>query len=405
MPSFKYRARDLQGAALDGVLEGSHAGDVAAQLERKGLVPTSIDEMKTASEFSPLRFKAKVSIELLIMFSRQMHALLSAGVPITRAIRGLAESSRSVYFEEALLDIGRRLESGVELNRALSAHSDIFPGIYVALIRVGEETGKLEEAFVRLAVHLEREREAKRRFKQATRYPVFLLLAIVLAVVFINLWVIPGFDSLFSKFGSELPLATRILVGVSEFFQHYSIVMFVMLIFLGGAFWLWLNTEQGALTWHKTIIKLPIIGELIRYIALSRFAHSFAMVVRAGMPITDGLSIASTASGNHWVMRNILRMREVIERGESLYPAALISGIFTNMVLQMIAVGEESGKLDILLEEVAQFYDEEVDYSLKTLADVIEPVLIVAMGGVVLILALGVALPIWELGQAAMGSR
>lgn len=404
MPSYRYQARDSKGTAQSGVLDGIRAGDIAAQLEAQGLVPTEIDEQRAAISANLFQFKASVSAELLIMFSRQMHALLSAGVPITRAIRGLAESNRSIQFQEALLDIGRRLETGIELNRAFSAYPEVFPSIYVALIRVGEETGKLEDAFVRLAVHLEREREAKRRFKQATRYPLFLLLAIVLATVFINLWVIPGFDSLFSKFGSELPLATRVLVGVSEFFQHYSIVMFAGLILLGGAFLLWLNTEQGAMTWHKNIIKLPVVGELIRYIALSRFAHSFSMVVRAGMPITEGLSIASTASGNQWVMRNILKMREVIERGESLYPAALISGVFTNMVLQMIAVGEESGKLDVLLEEVAQFYDEEVDYSLKTLADVIEPVLIVAMGGVVLILALGVALPIWELGQAAMGS-
>ncbi len=405
MPSYKYRARDAKGYALDGTLQGSRDSEVAGQLERKGLTPTSIEEIKPSILLGALQLKNSVSVELLIMFSRQMHALLSAGVPITRAIRGLAESNRSEQFQEALLDIGRRLESGLELNRALSMHSDIFPGIYVALIRVGEETGKLEEAFVRLALHLEREREARRRFKQATRYPLFLMIAIILAVVFINLWVIPGFDSLFSKFGSELPLATRILVAVSSFFQHYSIVMFTGLIFLGGTFWLWLNTEEGALSWHKNIINIPVVGELLRYIALSRFAHSFAMVVRAGMPITEGLSIASTASGNRWIMRNLVRMREVIERGESLYPAALVSGIFTNMVLQMIAVGEESGKLDVLLEEVAQFYDEEVDYSLKTLADVIEPILIVAMGAVVLVLALGVALPIWELGQAAMGSR
>lgn len=404
MPSYRYQARDSKGASQSGVLEGIRAGDIAAQLEAQGLIPTAIDEQRASISANLFQFKASVSLELLIMFSRQMHALLSAGVPITRAIRGLAESNRSVPFQEALLDIGWRLETGVELNRAFNAYPEIFPSIYVALIRVGEETGKLDDAFQRLAVHLEREREAKRRFKQATRYPLFLLLAIVLATVFINLWVIPGFDNLFSKFGSELPLATRVLVGVSEFFQHYSIVMFAGLILLGGAFLLWLNTEQGALAWHKNIIKLPVVGELIRYIALSRFAHSFSMVVRAGMPITEGLSIASTASGNHWVKRNILNMREVIERGESLYPAALISGVFTNMVLQMIAVGEESGKLDVLLEEVAQFYDEEVDYSLKTLADVIEPILIVAMGGVVLILALGVALPIWELGQAAMGS-
>jgi len=403
MPSFNYQARKEDGSAVIGVLEAVRAVDVASQLERQGLVPVVIEEQsnKRAPFFG---LTQQVSTELLIMFSRQMHALLSAGVPITRAIKGLSEANRSKLFRTVLADISRRLESGVELNLALRSHADVFPPLYVSMIKVGESTGHIEESFKRLAAHLEREREAKRRFKQVTRYPVFLLVAIVFALGFINIWVIPGFESLFSKYEADLPFATQLLIGVSDFVLDYGALLFGASVLFVSALYAWLNTDRGALLFDKVLLRLPVLGSLLRYIALSRFAHSFSMVVQAGVPITSGLSIASNASGNRWIERNILRMRSAIERGESLYPAALISGVFTSLVLQMIAVGEESGKLDKLLEEVAQFYDDEVDYNVKTLTDVIEPVLIVAMGIMVLILALGVALPIWDLGQAAMGS-
>lgn len=404
MPSFRYQARNDEGIAVIGELDAARALDVASQLERQGLVPVDIEE-QSKHRAQLFGFKPRVSTELLIMFSRQMHALLSAGVSITSAIKGLAEANRSKLFRSVLSDLSRRLESGVELHIALQSHTDVFPELYVAMVRVGENTGHLEESFKHLATHLEREREAKRRFKQVTRYPLFLLLAIVFALGFINAWVIPGFESLFSKYQADLPFATQMLIGVSDFVLRYGVLMLASFGLLFGAFYSWLQTERGTVLFERGILRLPVVGGLLRYIALSRFAHSFSMVMQAGVPITNGLTIASGACGNKWIERCIARMRSAIERGESLYPAALISGVFTNLVLQMIAVGEESGKLDKLLEEVAQFYDDEVDYSVKTLTDVIEPVLIVAMGVMVLILALGVALPIWDLGQAAMGGR
>ncbi|MCH2158816.1 MAG: type II secretion system F family protein [Oleiphilaceae bacterium] len=405
MPSFEYRARDQKGALHHGVMEAAHGADVARAMKQRDLLPVSIEALETRRKELALPSRKKVSSEILIMFSRQMYALLAAGVPITKAILGLAEASRSSTFRRTLLDVSQRLESGTELNLAFQAHREVFSDLYITMVRVGESTGKLEESFHKLAEHLEREREAKRRFKQVTRYPLFLFLAIITALLFINVWVIPEFQGLFSKFDSDLPFATQVLVSSAEFFHDYAWLLVLFALISGAVFWQWVNTTEGALRWSRFVLKVPVLGTLLRYIALSRFVHSFAMVVRAGMPITEGLIISGYASGNPWIAKRISRMRTAIERGESLYPAALISGVFTSLVLQMLAVGEESGNLDVLLEEVAQFYDEEVDYSLKTLTDVIEPTLIIAMGLVVLMLALGVALPIWDLGQAAMGGN
>ena len=404
MPSYSFIGRDAQGERVQGVVEALSENEVASIIESQNCTPVKIDIDSISSagpSFVP-RPRLANNSDLLIMYCRQMHALLGSGVPITRAIRGLADASQSLSFRGTLYDVSRSLEAGIELSVAMRAHASVFPSLFVSLIKVGENTGRLEHAFLKLAEHLERERESARRFKQATRYPAFLMIAITLALTVISVWVIPSFESLFAKFDSELPLATRFLIGLAQGVERYGIVVLFLVVVLFFVWLIWSRSDSGRLAWHRLLLRVPVIGNLLKHIALSRFVRSFAMVVKAGMPINEGISISASAAGNAWVEYRVGKMRSAIERGEALYPAAFMTGIFTNLVLQMIAVGEESGRLDDLLEDVAQFYDEEVDYKLKSLAELIEPLLIVAMGAMVLILALGVALPLWDLGSAAM---
>ncbi|MDZ7887985.1 MAG: type II secretion system F family protein [Pseudomonas sp.] len=408
MATFRYSGRNAEGAKVAGIVDGNSAEAVASELLGQSITPLTIeaqnavdaDVFASIGEF--LRRK-HVDLDELIIFCRQMYSLAKAGVPIIRAIAGLGESNRNLYFREVLQKVRSDLEGGVSMAVALNAHPKVFGTLFVSMISVGENTGQLDQAFRQLASYLELERETRKRIKQATRYPLFVLSAMAVALTVINLFVIPAFSKVFAQFQAQLPLPTRILIATSQFFQDY---WWLLALLLGGslyAFFKWIETEAGALKWDQLKLRLPIVGGIFERIALARFTRTFAMMYKAGVPLLQTLSINSASVGNKYIGQAILGMRESVERGEALTRSASASGLFTPLVLQMMAVGEETGALDDLFVEVADFYEQEVDYDLKQLADAIEPILIVAMGVMVLILALGVFLPMWELASAAKG--
>lgn len=408
MATFRYSGRNAEGVKVAGIVDGNSAEAVASELLGQSITPLTIeaqnavdaDVFASIGEF--LRRK-HVDLDELIIFCRQMYSLAKAGVPIIRAIAGLGESNRNLYLREVLQKVRSDLEGGVSMAVALNAHPKVFGTLFVSMISVGENTGQLDQAFRQLASYLELERETRKRIKQATRYPLFVLSAMAVALTVINLFVIPAFSKVFAQFQAQLPLPTRILIATSQFFQDY---WWLLALLLGGslyAFFKWIETEAGALKWDQLKLRLPIVGGIFERIALARFTRTFAMMYKAGVPLLQTLSINSASVGNKYIGQAILGMRESVERGEALTRSASASGLFTPLVLQMMAVGEETGALDDLFVEVADFYEQEVDYDLKQLADAIEPILIVAMGVMVLILALGVFLPMWELASAAKG--
>tara|TARA_R110001592_G_scaffold363077_1_gene680039 strand:+ start:5216 stop:6442 length:1227 start_codon:yes stop_codon:yes gene_type:complete len=407
MAKFKYQGRDSKGTSVDGILEVGSANAAATELAKKGITPIKIvehaDKSASMSSMNIQIFKSKVSLDELIIFCRQMNALTRAGIPIIRAMKGLADSTTSELLKSTLYDVARRLESGINLASSMQAHSNLFSELFISMIHVGENTGQLETAFKRLSENLEMERDTIKRIKSATRYPTMVISAIFIALFIVNLFVIPKFASVFAKFGADLPLPTQILVATSNFCLDYWGFIIGGIIGAIYGFKQWVKTDKGAYTWDKKKLTLPIVGILFEQISMSRFTRNFAMMLSAGMPITHALAIAAEATGNKYIGSKIIGMKVGIERGDTLLRTARATGIFTPLVLQMIAVGEETGSVDELLNEVADFYDEEADYSLKRLSEAIEPILIVAMGGIVLVLALGVFLPIWDLGKAAMG--
>ncbi len=405
---FSYRGKDSRGTVQQGAMAAPNADAAASDLMRRGITPLSIKEVQQSDslvarlEKSPL-FRKKISLDELIVFCRQMYALTKAGIPLIRTMRGLADTTRSPELGEVLDDVTTRLEGGSTMATAMQAHPKVFPDLFIAMIHVGENTGQLDQAFKRLSDILELERDTKRRLSQALRYPTFVLIALFGALMVVNFLVIPKFASVFSKLGADLPFLTQVLVGTSNFLLAYWYFMLAAMIAGFIALKQWKNTDQGREIWDRYKLRVPIIGPLLELITLSRFARNLASMLSAGMPVTNALSVVADATDNAWISRHIKDMRQGIERGESLLRTARQSDMFTPLILQMIAVGEETGSVDEMLVNVADFYDEDVDYGLKRLAESIEPILIVSMGVLVLILALGVFLPIWDLGSAAMG--
>jgi len=405
LPRFRYRARSAHGDALEGFLEAPSAEAAAAQLMNTGAVPVEIVEAPQRqgplAALSERLGTRRPDLVDLVMFTRQMYTLTRAGVPIIRAIRGLAESTRNPTMATALDDIADTLESGRDLATALGRHPDIFPPLYVSIVHVGENTGRLEEAFEQLARHLELEKETRDRIKQALRYPTFVIVAMAVALGIVNLFVIPAFARVYASFRLELPLATRILIAVSDFTVQAWPWLLAGLVAAVVAVRLWLQSEAGRRQWDRWKLKLPVVGDIVLRATLARIARAFAMVQRSGVPIIQGITLVARGAGNAFVAERVLMMRNAIERGESLLRAASATGLFTPLVLQMIAVGEETGAVDELLDEVGGFYEREVDYDLRNLSQTIEPILIVMMGVLVLVLALGVFLPMWDLVQIA----
>jgi len=405
MPDFQYTGRDSNGEKVTGQLAAANQAGAMSQLQTKKIIITGITEATVEKKSIEFSFSVKkITLDDQVLLTRQLYALTKAGIPIIRALNGLAESTDHPRLAEVLNSIAGSITSGSELATAFRQFPKIFSPIFVSMIHVGENTGRLDLAFQKLTAHLELERETKKRIKSATRYPLFVVSAITLAMTIINVMVIPSFASVFAKMGADLPLATQILIASSEFTINYW--WLILIVTVGGGFaWLrFIKTPDGLLWWDTKKLRLPLFGSLFKRIALSRFSRSFAMMLASGVPILKALSIVSESVGNKSIGVAVEDMSRGIERGERLTSTAAATGLFTPLVLQMMAVGEETGAVDTLLDDVADFYEEEIDYELKQLADSIEPILLVFLGGLVLVLALGVFLPIWDL-SGAMGAK
>lgn len=407
MPVFQYRGRNPRGELVQGRLEGADTGAIADQLLNTGVTPVDIRGAGVAVEgLAPewLRrmFTPRVATIDVMLFSRQIYTLLRAGVPILRALASLQESSTNPTMTEVIQDLRESLDSGRELSVALRRHPKVFSAFYVSLVRVGEMTGHLDDVFLRLFHYLEFEKDMRDRIRAALRYPSFVIIAMVLAIALINIIVIPVFKRVFEGFGAELPGVTRILIAGSDLTVAYWPLMVAMVGVAAVGFRFWTATESGRYLWDKYKLRLPIAGELILKGTLSRFARSFSLAVKSGVPMVQGLAIVSDVVDNAYIGQRIDQMLEGVERGESITRTAAAAGIFTPVVMQMIAVGDETGEIDDLMLEVAEMYDREVDYQVKNLAAQIEPILIVFLGILVTILALGVFLPIWDLGRVAL---
>ena len=413
LSEFSYRGRGSDGQLVEGTVQAASRSAVLKQIKQQNIIDTNIEEGKSKTitkgsgaksglslDVSQLFKKRKVDTDEMIMFSRQMYALTRSGIPLIRAINGLADATRSPVLGEVLHEITRSLTQGTTLSNAFRAHPKIFGDLFIAMIRMGETTGRLDSAFKQLIDHLELEKDTKKKITAATRYPMIVTIFIFIALFIINIFVVPQFSNIFSKLGADLPLPTILLIATSNFMLKFWWLILGIIVVSVGYFIHWKKTPEGHLKWDKFILKVPILGGVFERVALGRFARPFAMMLEAGVPLLQALSVTSRTVGNEHIGKGIEGMLYGIERGESLLTTASSSGMFNSLILQMIAVGEETGNVSDLLVDIADFYDQEVEYDLKRMAESLEPILLIFMGGMVLVLALGVFLPMWELGAA-----
>lgn len=404
MPDYRYKARQNDGTLITGHLEADSAHAAAQVLSNRGLIPvhieTAVVEQDLLEQFNAWQALRTLGINDLILFSRQMYGLTKAGVPLTRALASLAESCRNLAMKQALLDISQQLASGRSMSQAMSQYPKIFPILMVSIINVGEATGNLEQAFLQISHYMEREKHTSTQVKSALRYPTMVIIAIAIAMIIVNIYVIPAFKGVFEKIGAELPWQTKLLLSISDFVVSHGLHLLGGLAAIIVIAAKYLQSPGGLENWHRLQLRIPAIGNIIEQATMERFARSFAMVLASGVPLLQGISIVSQAVGNVYIGNKLYRMRIGIEKGDSISRMARSIGLFPPLVVQMIIVGEESGNIAEMLQHVAEFYEGEIDQSIKNLSSVIEPFLIVIIGIMVLILALGIFLPIWNLSTS-----
>jgi MSHA biogenesis protein MshG len=407
MPEFAYRGRDASGELIVGVLEGASSSAVADHLFSTGITPVHIAEQHVpgpkAGELKISLRARKVGLPDLMVFCRQMYTLLKAGVPIMRALAGLQESSTNPELNRVVTDVREKLEAGQELSIGMSAHPAVFSTFMINMLRVGELTGRLDEVFLRLYEFFAFEKKLNDDVRGAMRYPLIVICAVAIALFIVNIFVIPAFGRMFASLNAQLPLMTRILLWTSQFFVAYWPFMLVGIAAIGYGFRAFVRTPAGRHRWDWFKLRLPLLGTLIYKATLAKFSRSFALAGKSGVPIVQALSLVANVVENAYLAGKILGMREGIERGESVLRTAVNAGIFDTLVLQMVAVGEETGEMNALMSEIADMYEREVTIEVDGLAAKAEPVLLVLMGSLVLVLALGVFLPMWDMVSAARG--
>ncbi len=400
MPNFRYRVRDRQGKALDGVVEGSSVQNVSQALSRQGYIPIQVSEVRGDSGpgLDLLAFlRQKVKLAERNLFSRQLWTLQRAGVPLLNSLNSLRDQARSPYLRKVIVRLIKDLEAGDSFSTALSRFPDAFDRMYVNMVRSGEASGKLDEVLLHLAEMGEFEAETRERVKAATRYPIITFMSLIVAFITVVTFVIPKFSAIYTQFTHKLPLPTRILMGINRAVREDWALLAVGGVALIFVFRYVLGTARGRYLWDLLKIRMPVFGPLFFNLQMSRFARILAELLASGVPILQALQLVSEAIGNSVIRRALRDIQESVNEGKGMSEPMRRSGLFAPMVYQMVAVGEQSGKTDELLRHVADHYQAQASYMMKNLTSLIEPLLILLIGGLVVLLATGVFLPMWDL--------
>lgn len=398
MPIFHYKAINEFGLPSKGTLESSGPDAVAAHLTKLGFTPISIEKGSSLffSQFTFIDFE-RITHQDLIIFTRQLATLINAGIPFLSCMESLVEQTENKNLKKVIMQIKKDVEGGQFFSDALKKHPKVFSPIFINMIRAGEVAGVLDEILDRLAQLLEHEEETKARINVATRYPKIVLLALVAAFGVLMTFVIPKFAVLYSKVDVALPLPTRLMIALSDGFQNYWFIL------LGTCLAAWffirryLATETGRFKWDSLKLKLPVFGPIFLKVALSRFTRVFGTLTRSGLPILQTLETVSTTVGNSLISQVIHTLEESARQGKGLVQPMRASGIFPPLVTNMVAVGEETGRMEEMMFKVSDYYDKELEYSVKNLSASLEPILLVVIGGAVLFMALAIFLPWWNM--------
>ena len=398
MPNYRYKGRDKFSKPVSGIMAAEDENAVAIKLSQLGFTPISITETEESGHGDKILGAAiRVKFSDLNMFTRQLATLQKAGLPILLSLSALRQQTENKILKEIITQINRDIESGNSLSGALEKYPRIFNALYINMVASGEASGKLDEVLERLATLSEHDEGIRLRIKSATRYPIIVVVAMAVAFMVLTTLVVPRYAKIYAQFTTALPLPTQILIGI-----NYAITKFWwLLIIIGGIIYFlfkrYINTKAGRFAWDGFKLRVPIFGQLILKLSISRFTRITGTLMRSGIPVLKILDISSGSTGNEVISKAIINIKNNVAEGKGMSEPMKISGLFPPIVTQMVAVGEDTGKLDELLIHVSNYYDEQVDYTVNNLTSLIEPILIFVLGLGVLFMALGIFLPMWNL--------
>ena len=405
MPSFAYTAFNAGGSAVSGTIEADSPEMAAELLFSKGYVPSTVKENKTVSESGlKARFRkltGRVPAKDLIIFTKQFRSMLQAGVPLMRLLQVLEAQTQNSTLKRAIIDISVHIKEGSTLHTALEKNSHVFSTLYYSMVKAGEISGNVPEVLARLIYIIEHEARIKADIKSALQYPIMVTIALVIAFFVLLTFVVPKFASMFDRAGLTLPLPTKIALGLYKFISVYWYLGLGGLIILVVGIKLFLRTEQGQYMKDALILGLPVVGHLFVKAIMSRFSSIFAILQSSGVPIMVSMKVLSGAIGNKAVAAEFNKVRDLMHEGKGIAVPLSQAKYFTPMVIDMISIGEESGNIEEMLQEVATHYDDEVAYAVKGMSEAIGPVLIVGLAAVVGFFALAIFIPMWDMTKLA----
>ena len=403
MPVYKWEGRTRDGKTRKGTMEAPNEAVVTAQLRAQGILPTKVKKSVGQIEIKIPGLKPKVKVKDVVVFTRQFATMIDAGLPLVQCLEILAGQQENPTFKEVILKVKEDVESGSTFADALSKHPAVFDRLYVNLVNAGEVGGILDTILNRLAGYIEKAMNLKKKVKGAMVYPATVIGVAILVVAIILIWVIPVFQQMFAGVGKNLPGPTLFVIALSEFTKKYFLAILLGLFFLGFVFRRIYRTEKGRVFFDRLFLRLPVFGELIRKVAVAKFTRTLGTLISSGVPILEGLEVVAKTAGNAIVEQAIVRTRDSISEGRTIAEPLKETGVFPPMVVQMIAVGEATGALDQMLSKIADFYDTEVDEAVSALTSLIEPLLMVFLGGAIGGLVVAMYLPVFQMAGAISG--
>ena len=398
--TYVYRVRDKGGKVLEGSLEAESTALVATKLRQMGYVPIAIDKRQASAMKAELHIPGlggRVKAVDVSIFSRQFATMINAGLTLIRSLSILGEQTDNKVLAGIVVEVRQDVEKGASLSHSLAKHPKAFNRLYVSMVRAGEAGGVLDSVLLQLAHTMEKQVELKRKIKSAMTYPVAVLGLVLMIVTAMLVFVVPMFKNLYKSLGGKLPLPTQVLLNVSGAFTTF--LPLVILGMVGGVwgFKRWIQSERGRWGWDSFKLKLPIFGRLVHKTSITRFARTFSVLLRSGVPILESLEITADTVGNAVVAKAVKDTQEAVKQGESIARPLAAHKVFPAMVVQMMAVGEETGALDSMLEKIGDFYDQEVEALVEALTSLLEPLLIVTMGLVVGGMVIALYMPMFNI--------
>jgi type IV pilus assembly protein PilC len=396
--TYTYRVRDKQGRIVEGTLESDSTTLVANKLRQMGYVPLAIDKKATGGVRKELHFiKPKAKLKDIAVFSRQFAVMIDSGLSLLRALSILEDQIENKVLARVVSEVRADVEKGSSLSQALAKHPQTFNRLYISMVRAGETGGSLDAVLLQLADTIEKQVELRQKIKSAMTYPVAVLCLVLLIVAAMLIFIVPMFKTLYADLGGTLPLPTRLLLFISGVMVKMIVPFIVALVLAAYAFRRWIATEKGRAVWDTFKLRVPVFGKLVQLTALARFSRTLASLLRAGVPLLESLEITSGTVGNAVVSKAIGDMQEGVKQGESMVQRLAAHPIFPTMVVQMISVGEETGAVDTMLDKIGQFYEQEIEATVDALTSLLEPALIVVLGGAVGGMVISLYMPMFNI--------